>query len=165
MEEVVIVELDQSNVLEYGLCGYKNIKRPGLEEKIDWLKSRMKEGLKIKTLVSNKTGSQGMIEYIPGEHCWRPVEAKSYMFTHCIFVGFKKEYKGKGYTSQLLRECEKEAKEKKMHGVAIVTRKGSFMVGRDLFLKRDFQVADKAPPDFELLVKKYNQIPLTHKYA
>ena len=164
MEKIKIIDTNADNILEYGICGYKNIKRAGYPEKIEWLKDRFQEGLKIKTLYSDKDGTQGMIEYIPGEYCWRPVEAIGYMFIHCIFVGFKSVYKGKGYASLLLNECSKEAKMENMHGVVVVTRKGSFMVGKELFLKNAFEVVDKAPPDFELLVKKYNINAPTTKF-
>jgi hypothetical protein len=156
-EGIEIVDLNSENILEYGVCGYKNIKREGYPEKINWLKDRFFEGMKIKTLYSDKDGTQGMIEYIPGDYCWRPVEAKGYMFIHCIFVGFKRTYKGKGYASLLVNECLKDAREKNMHGVATVTRKGSLMADKDLFLKIDFDVVDTMPPDFELLVKKFNE--------
>jgi len=43
-----------------------------------------------------------------------------------------------------------------MQGVAVVTRKGSFMAKKDVFLKNGFVLADKAEPDFELLVIKFN---------
>jgi GNAT superfamily N-acetyltransferase len=155
--KISIIDTNSENILEYGVCGYKSMKRPGYPEKIEWLKDRFQEGLKIKTLYSDKDGTQGMIEYIPGEYCWRPVEASEYMFIHCIFVGFKREYKGKGYGSLLLNECIKDAKKENRPGVAIVTRKGAFMVGKELLLKHDFEVVDKAPPDFELLVKKFNK--------
>ncbi len=83
---------------------------------MQWLQNRFSEGLKIKTLYSEKDGVQGMIEYIPGMYCWRPVNAKDFMFIHCIFVGFKKIYKNKGYASQLISECEKDAKKQKLKG-------------------------------------------------
>ena len=156
MEGLEIVDTNSDNILEYGVCGYKNIKRAGYPEKVEWLKSRFQEGLRIKTLFSDKDGSQGMIEYIPGEHCWRPVEASGYMFIHCIFVGFKRAYKGKGYGSLVLDECLRDSKAESMHGVAVVTRKGPFMVGKELFIKSGFSIVDEAPPDFELLVKKFN---------
>lgn len=98
-----------------------------------------------------------MLEYIPGKYAHRPVAADGYMFIHCVFVGFKGEFKGKGYASMLIKECIKEAKESKMRGVAVVTRKGSFMVDKDIFVKQDFQVVDKAEPDFELSVLKFDQ--------
>jgi len=38
----------------------------------------------------------------------------------------------------------------------VVTRKGSFMAGKELFMKNGFEVVDRAPPDFELLVKRFD---------
>ena len=157
MENIKIIDTNADNILEYGVCGYKSMKREGYPEKIRWLKERFLEGMRIKTLYSCRDGNQGMIEYIPGEYCWRPVEAAGYMFIHCIFVGFKRAYKGKGYGSHLLDECLKDTRERNMHGVAVVTRKGAFMAGKELFLKKGFEVVDTAPPDFELLVKKFNK--------
>jgi len=106
--------------------------------------------------LSKKGGYQGMLEYIPGKFAHRPVEAEGYMFIHCIFVGFKKEFKGRGFASSLIDECIKDAKKEKMLGVAVVTRKGPFMVNKEIFIKKDFQVVDSSKPDFELLVKKFD---------
>jgi len=154
---VEIIDTNADNILKYGVCRYKDIRKEGYPEKISWLKDRFLEGMKIKTLYSDKDGTQGMIEYIPGEYNWRPVEASGYMFIHCIFAGFKSAYKGKGYGSLLVDECLKDARERNLYGVAVVTRKGPFMAGKELFLKSSFDVVDKAPPDFELLVKRFNQ--------
>lgn len=55
------------------------------------------------------------------------------MFIHCIFVGFNREFKGKGYGSLLIDECTKEAKDVYMLGVAVVIRKGAFMAKKDSF--------------------------------
>jgi hypothetical protein len=96
-----------------------------------------------------------MLEYIPGKYAHRPVEAERYMFIHCIFVGLKKEFKGKGYGSSLIDECIKEAKSKNMEGVAVVTRKGSFMADGDIFVNKGFVQVDRAKPDFELLALKF----------
>ncbi|OYD17256.1 GNAT family N-acetyltransferase [candidate division WOR-3 bacterium JGI_Cruoil_03_44_89] len=164
MNNIEIIDTNAENILKYGVCGYKNIKREGYPEKIEWLKDRFPEGMKIKTLYSDKDGTQGMIEYIPGEYCWRPVEASGYMFIHCVFVGSKSAYKGKGYASLLVDECLKDARKENLHGVAVITRKGSFMAGKELFVKNGFEVVDKAPPDFELLVKKFNKNAPTPKF-
>ncbi len=94
-----------------------------------------------------------MIEYIPGRYAWRAVEAMGYMVIHCLFILYKK-YQGKGYGSLLIEECIKDAKKEKMNGVAVVTRKGPWLASKELFLKSGFELVDKAPPDFELLVKK-----------
>ncbi len=100
-----------------------------------------------------------MLEYIPSEYAHRPVDAEGYMFIHCISIGFKKEYKGKGYASALIDECINEAKKVNRYGVAVVTRKGPFMAKKDIFVKKGFVLIDKAEPDFELLVLKFDQAP------
>ena len=161
---VEIIDANLDNILNYGICGYKNLKHEGLRRKIEWLKDRLTEGMKIKTLYSDVDGTQGMIEYLPGEYSWRPVEASGYMFIHCVFVGFKRDYKGKGYGSLLVAECLKEAREKNMRGVAVVTRGGPFMAGKELFVKLGFEVVDTAPSDFELLVKRFDETAPTPKF-
>ena len=164
MNEIKLIDTNNDNILKYGICGYKNIKRAGFLEKIGWVKERFAEGLKIKTLHSAEDATQGMIEYIPGEYCWRPVEAIGYTFIHCIFSGFKRYYKNKGYGSLLLDECLKDAKKEKTYGVAVVTRKGSFMADSRIFLKYGFEVVDTAPPDFELLVKQFKKASPVPKF-
>jgi len=154
MEDISIIDTDGRNIRELGVCGYKSMKRPGFPEKVGWLEERFSEGLKIKTLYSQKGGTQGMIEYIPGESCWRPVDARGYLFIHCLFVGFRKEYQGQGYAGLLLDECLRDASAQKKAGVAVVVRKGSFMAGRNIFIKKGFVSVGEAPPDFELLVLK-----------
>lgn len=155
MTEIKIIDTNIDNIQDYGFCSYKSVKTSGYPEKLSWLRERYKEGLRIKILYSERDGPQGMIEYIPGEYCWRPVDSVGYMFIHCVFVGYKKTYKGKGYGSLLIDECIKDAKKAKMFGVAVVTRKGSFMVGKHVFLKKGFGLADQADPDFELLALKF----------
>ena len=157
MKEIKIIDITPYNILDYGICGYKNMKREGYPEKVSWIKENYPKGLRIKSILTEKDGIQGMIEYIPGEYCWRPVEANGYLFIHCLFVGFKSSYKRKGYASLLIDICLKEAKEQNKNGVAVVTRKGSFMVGNEIFLKKGFEIVDTAPPDFELLVTKFKK--------
>jgi GNAT superfamily N-acetyltransferase len=157
MGKTDIIDTTAENILELGVCGYKNLKREGYPERIAWIKQRFSDGLKIKTLYSAKDGNQGMIEYLPGDFAWRPVKASGYMFVHCIFLGFKHEYKGKGFGSLLLRECERDSKELNFKGVAAVVRNGSFMVGKEFFIKNGYRIVDQAPPDFELLIKKFDE--------
>jgi hypothetical protein len=157
MADIQIFDLTPDNIAEYGVCGYKDVKKHlELRRKIDWFKEYYPKGLKIKIILSKKGGYQGMLEYIPGKYAHRPVDAEGYMFIQCIFVGFRKEFKGKGYASLLIDECIREAKESNMLGVAVVTRKGSFMAKKDIFFKKGFALVDKAEPDFELLVLKFN---------
>jgi hypothetical protein len=158
MADFKILDLNPENLADYGVCGYKDAKKHvELRKKIEWFKEYYPKGLRIKVLMLKKGGYQGMLEYIPGEYAHRPVNAKGYMFIHCVFVGFKKEFKGKGHASSLINECIIEAKKAKMLGVAVVTRKGSFMAKKDIFIKIGFRVIDKAKPDFELLALKFNE--------
>ncbi len=156
-EDIKIIDLNPENIADYGVCGYKDVnKHLELRKKIDWVKEYYPKGLRIKAVISEKGGYQGMLEYIPGEYAHRPVNVGKYMFIHCIFVGFRNEFKGKGLATALINECIKEAKEANMNGVAVVTRKGSFMAKKEIFLKLGFVLVDKANPDFELLVLKFN---------
>lgn len=156
--EIQIIDLTPENIANYGVCGYKDVKKHlELRRKIEWFNNYYPKGLRIKALISKSGGYQGMLEYIPGEYAHRPVKANGYMFIHCLFVGFKKEFKGKGYASALIDACIKEAKNADRQGVAVVTRNGSFMAKKDIFLKKDFCIVDQAKPDFELLALKFNE--------
>jgi hypothetical protein len=156
--DIQIIDLTPENIADYGVCGYKDVnKHKELRYKIAWFNEYYSKGLKIKVLISGKGGYQGMLEYLPGKYAHRPVNADDFMFIHCIFVGFKNDFKGRGYASALIDECIKDAKIQKMLGVAVVTRKGAFMVSNEIFLKKGFVVADKAKPDFELLAFKFDK--------
>jgi N-acetylglutamate synthase-like GNAT family acetyltransferase len=156
--DIQIIDLTPENIADYGVCGYKDVKKHlELRRKIEWFKEYHPKGLRIKVLFSKSGGYQGMLEYIPGKYAHRPVNAEGYMFIHCIWVGFKNEFKGKGYATCLIKECIEEAKSKKMLGVAVVTRKGPFMAKRDIFLKNGFESIDEAKPDFELLSLKFDK--------
>ena len=110
-------------------------------------------------LRSEKSGDIGMIEYAPGHHAWRPVEAEGYLVIHCLWV--YGQHKGKGLGSVLLKSCLEDAKKSECRGVAVVTSSESFMAGRDLFIKAGFVPVDRIPcvsclggTIYELLVKK-----------
>ena len=155
--DVQIIDLTPDNIADYGVCGYKDArKHPGLKRKLEWFAKYYPKGLRIKAVISESSGCQGMLEYIPGEYAHRPVSAEGYLFIHCLFVGFKKEFKGKGYASMLLDACVEEAKRAMMKGVAVVTRDGSFMANKDIFLKKGFEQAAEAKPDFQLLALKFS---------
>jgi len=158
MNNIEIIDANSTNISEFGFCGYKNMKREGYRRKIDWLKQRFREGMKFKILYSASEGAVGFIEYIPGEFAWRAIEASGYMVIHCILLMYHK-YRGKGYGSMLLEECLQDAEKEKMHGVAVVTSKGTWMTGNELFLRNGFESVDQAPHSFELLVKKLENKP------
>jgi hypothetical protein len=156
MSDVRIVEMNAENIFDYGFCGTKNPRHEGCRRKAEWFKNRQIEGMKYKALYSEEKGTVGMIEYIPGEYAWRGVEAEGYMVIHCLCI-FHKSYREKGIASRMIDECLKDAKKKDKHGVAVVTRKGAWMVGKDVFLINGFEMVDEAEPDFELMVKKFEK--------
>ena len=154
MREYEIVDTNADNIDGCSLCGNKDANNLGLRRKTNWLKERYAEGLRYKVLRSEKFGDIGMIEYAPGSHAWRPVEAEGYLVIHCLWV--IRKHKGKGLGSLLLESCLRDAQKSKCRGVAVVTSSDSFMAGSDLFIKAGFVSVESIPP-YELLVKKFKK--------
>ncbi|MBD3242663.1 MAG: GNAT family N-acetyltransferase, partial [Chitinivibrionales bacterium] len=152
-----IVEVTTENLSEHPkiIC-FINPKHPHYHHKVEWLRARFREGLRIKLLfVDGHPGPAGYIEYTPGEACWRAVSAKGYLFVHCLWVAAKKlQHQGLG--SLLLEEVERDAKG--MLGVAAVTSDGPFMATRDLFLRNGYEVVQESGKD-QLLVKQLEHGP------
>lgn len=155
-DKVRIIDTNGENIHNYGFCGYSNPKNEGHIAKSEWLKKRYDEGLKFKVLHSDLDGSVAIIEYIPGDYCWRAVKADGYMFIHCIMI-YNKKYKGKGYGAELLKHCIEDAKKERMLGVAVMTSSGTWMADKDMFLAHGFEVVDSTPPHFDLLALKFKK--------
>ena len=153
MTKVEIINIDINNISEYPPRCFLNPQNEGYQIKLKWLKKRFSQGLKMKQLyIENEKKAIGFIEYIPGEYAWRAVDAKGYMFIHCMWTSPNK-YKNKGFASLLVNDCIKDAKESDKYGVAVVTSEGPFMAGKDLFLKNKFKSIASAKPSYELMVK------------
>ena len=153
-----IVEVNAKNLPEYpqAIC-FINPKHETHHLKIDWLKKQFEKGLKIKLLyIKEQKRPFGFIEYVPGEHCWRSVDAKGYLFIHCLYTNGKK-FQGQGLGKLLLDEAEKDAK--KMLGVAVLTSDKSFMATRDIFTKNGYNIAAESGKD-QLLVKQFKKGPV-----
>ena len=154
MSEYQVVDTNADTICGCSFCGYKDRENEGHRRKSEWLKNRYGEGLKFKVLRSREFGDIGMIEYAPGSHAWRPVEAEGYLVIHCLMVNGK--HKGKGLGALLLDSCLRDAKKSKCRGVAVVTSSDSFMAGSGLFIKAGFVSVESSPP-YELLVKKFKK--------
>lgn len=160
MSSLRIVNIDTENILEHPAKCFLNPKNEGYLMKLEWLKKRFSEGLIIKNLyLEEENRCNGFIEYVPGEYAWRAIDAHDYMFIHCIWITPNK-YKNKGYGSLLIKECIKDAKKQGKNGVAVVTSEGSFMAGKDIFLKNGFKSIASKKPSFELMVKTLKKGPL-----
>ena len=157
MARIEIIDTNASTICEHGFCGFQDATHEGYKRKTNWLKKRFAEGLKFKVLQVDGVDA-GMIEYIPGEHTWRPVEAAGYIVIHCIMIN-KKRFKSKGYGTLLVEDCLADTKRSRMAGVAVVTSSGTWMASSDLFLRCGFECVDTASPSFELLAKKLRKVP------
>ncbi|MGD8451923.1 MAG: GNAT family N-acetyltransferase [Phycisphaerae bacterium] len=157
MTDVQIIDTDAATVGEHAFCGFKDPRSEGHKRKTAWLKQRFTEGLRFKVLQVDGVDA-GMIEYAPGEHTWRPIEAVGYLVIHCIMIN-RKEYKGHGYGLRLVEECVSDARRAGKHGVAVVTSRGTWMASPEVFLRNGFKCVDTAPPSFELLARKLRKAP------
>ena len=150
-----IIDINEGNVVEKGFfCNMSKKKSAGYQGKLQWLKKRFAEGLKIKMLNLSQ-GGRGFIEYIPGDYAWRPVHAKGYMFIHCIWVVGKS--KGKGFAKLLLNKCVEDTRKLGMKGVAMISSERSWLVQKAFLEKHAFELVDQAPPSFGLLVNKFGK--------
>jgi hypothetical protein len=146
------IQVTSENVSEFGLFCIRNPKYPGFKLKANWLAKGQADGLNLMLLqVDNET--MGFIEYVPGEFAWRPVSAINFMFIHCLWV-YPKKNLNKGYASMLINQCVEDSKKAGFDGVCVMTSEGSWITGRDLFLKNGFSIS--ATKDrFDLLTMKF----------
>ena len=152
-ENPIIIDVNEENISQYPPTCFLNPENIGYQIKAKWLKERFPEGLKIKLLyLENDKKCHGFIEYAPGEYAWRAVEAKDYLFIHCIWVSPNK-FKNKGYGSLLVDECVKDAEKQGKAGVAVIASEGPFMANKDLFFKKGFREVQSSGV-FTLLVKQ-----------
>jgi len=150
-----IIDVKANNVNQTGFfCFMSKQKAEGYRLKLNWLKQKFAEGMRIKMF---KLPERGFIEYIPGEYAWRAVEAEEYMLIHCLWVVGKSKSKGLG--GVLLEECLKDAKASGLKGVAMVTSEKNWLAGKKLLLRHGFESVEEAPPAFNLMVKKFCDAP------
>ena len=154
MNATKIIDVTPDNVEQETLFCIKNIKKPGFESKRKWFEKRYKEGLRLKILKDSTDKMLGFIEYIPAADAWRPVDANNFMFIHCTYIYSKKE-RNKGLGSMLINEAEKDAKERNMDGLCVMTSDGSWIADKRIFEQNGFNEVDKRGR-FELFSKKWN---------
>ena len=149
-----LIEVDSTNFDTLPCCGIKTKTHPGRQEKSCWLQANARFGVRAKTLIAPDGKPGGYLEYLQGEYAWRGVDAAGYMFIHCIWI-YARTYQRKGWGSFLLDACLQDAKTAGMRGVAAMVREGPWLADRRLYLANGFEAVDTAPPDYELLVRKF----------
>jgi len=109
------------------------------------LRARFTEGLEYYVLRVDEGRKEfayrGMVEFMPGDVCWKGIDAPNYMVIHCIWVVGR--HKGKGYGSMLVDKAVSSAQTKGMDGVTVITvAKGGWTPKKGLFEKKEFKKID-----------------------
>lgn len=151
------IEINETNIdSEHICCAIGNDKRNGARAQLkkDWMKGQFKHGLRFRRLADR---GKVFIEYMPIESVWKPLLGKNYMVINCLWVSG--QFKGRGYSTDLLNECIADAKKSKMDGVLAVTsnKVKPFLTDKKFYLKHGFTVIDTAVPYFELLALKFDK--------
>jgi GNAT superfamily N-acetyltransferase len=150
-----LIDVDAETFDSLPCCGIKSPSHPGRREKCCWLRDNAQFGLRAKAILAPDGKPGGYIEYVPGEFAWRGVNARGFLFIHCVWIQVK-QYQRKGWGSILVNACIEEAKKADLSGVAVMVREGPWMAGRRLFLANGFVPVDSAPPDYELLAHRFD---------
>ena len=146
-----LVDVTAENLEKTGFFCYMSKRHSeGYRRKLEWVKRRLREGMRIRIL---QGGSRGFIEYIPGESGWRAVDARGYLLIHCLWIVGKKN-KNQNHGSFLVKQAIEDAREAGKHGVAAVTSDGNWLMGSRILLKNQFELVDQAEPSFQLLAYK-----------
>jgi uncharacterized beta-barrel protein YwiB (DUF1934 family) len=153
-DQIEILDVTPENVNVMPCCGIKNLQHEGHKRKVVWLKNHFGKGLKAKVLMSNGKSQIGYIEYLPGQYVFRGVDADGYMFIHCLWTFYKK-FQNQGWGMRLIECAIKDAQSNGMNGVAVLTRQKPWLADSRIYLKCGFEVVERRPPDYELLVIKF----------
>jgi hypothetical protein len=153
-----LIDVNRNNLKEYPqIVCFTNAKHPDHHIKMDWIREQYEKGLKIKLLFLEEVkGPVGFIEYIPGENCWRAVDAKGFMFIHCLWTNGRK-YQHQGLGSALIKEVEKDSTV--MNGVAVLTSDKAFMANQEIFLKNGYKIVVTDGKE-QLMVKQFKSSKL-----
>jgi hypothetical protein len=142
MDKITLEKVGPENLSECGIGCLTNPKNQGYEPKVQWLQERFAEGLRFLLFRDDKGKPLALLEYVPGQYAWRPVDAKGWLFVHCLWV-YPKGQKVGGLGSRLIQACLEEARQAGVTGVAAMVSDGPWMAGKHVFLKNGFrQIAE-----------------------
>ena len=144
-----LIQITPENLeTEHICCAISNERDCQVQAKKAWLAKRLEEGL---VFLKGDVRGKCFIEYIPAEHAWAPIEAEGYMYIDCLWVSG--QFKGHGYSSLLLDECIRGAKEKGRRGLAVLSseKKLGYLSDPKYLKYKGFQTTDAAGPHFRLM--------------
>ena len=126
------------NLPACGIGCVTNPRHPGFKPKVDWLKRRFDEGLRYLLFRDGQGRPLGFLEFVPGEHAWRPVDAAGWLFVHCLWV-YPRGQKIGGLGKRLIEACLAEGTSAKAIGVATLATAGPWMAGAEIFERLGFE--------------------------
>ncbi len=144
-----LIRLTHENLeTEHICCAISNNKDVQVQSKKAWLSQRLDEGL---VFLKGDVRGKCFIEYIPAEYAWAPIRADGYMLINCFWISG--QFKGHGYSNQLLAECIRDSKEKGKQGLVALSseKKMGFLSDPKYLRYKGFETADTAKPYFTLL--------------
>lgn len=144
-----IIALTKENLeKEHICCAISNNKDPQVKAKKVWISDRLDEGLMF---LKGDMRGKCFIEYIPAEYAWVPIDADGYMHINCFWISG--QFKGQGYSNELLDACIRDSKAKNKHGLCVISspQKMSFLSDPKHLAHKNFQLADTAEPYFTLM--------------
>jgi len=138
-----------------GIGCITNVNHTGYRQKIEWLQRRFLEGLRYLLVRDERGKPLGFLEYVPGEHAWRPVDAGGWLFVHCLWV-YPAGQKVGGLGTRLIQAVIDHARRAGSTGVAAVVSDGPWMAGKAVFLKNGFREIAEAGR-FQLVVHRLRE--------
>ena len=157
MHNVALVRVGPENLAECGIGCIRDRDNPGYGRKVKWLRKRFAEGLRFLLFRDERERPLAVLEYVPGEFAWRPVDAQGWLFIHCLWVFAAGQQLG-GLGARLIRACVEEAERAGSTGVAAMVSHGPWMAGKEIFLKNGFtRIAER--DRFELVVHRLRAGP------
>jgi len=157
MQEIKLEKVDAGNLPVCGIGCLTDSKHQGYQPKVAWLRQRFAEGLRYLLFRDEKGKPLAFLEYVPGEYAWRPVDAKGWLFIHCLWV-YPAGQKMGGLGGRLIRACIEEARQAGARGVATLASDGAWMAGKDVFLRNGFEEIAEADR-FQLLIHRLKRGP------
>ena len=118
--QVMIDEIYPYNKRKHRQGAYllRHVRQAGSCKK-EWLKQRFDEGL---VFYRSEERGKCFIEYIQRKRMGT-IEAGGWLYINCLWVSGS--MKGHGYSSELLSECIRDAKEQGKKGICILLRRGT----------------------------------------
>lgn len=160
---VKFISLTKENIeKEHICCAFSGKKcKEGYEAKKNWLQSEFDNGYVFYRIDER---AKVFIEYGPAEKAWVPIDAPNYLNINCFWVSG--QYKGKGYAKSLLQHAIDDAVAQGKDGLVTIAgiTKFHFMSDTKWLLKQGFEICEKLPSGFALLVKKINDGAETPKF-